>query len=101
MLLEDVKILARLEAYSLARSDADLSPGTRIASDTCLAGLDGKNAKATQFDAFAFDETLFHRLEDGVDRGFRLGSNESSAFDDTLNEILLDQVLPHFLKRER
>jgi dCTP deaminase len=93
-LIEDLEVFARFEADGLSGGDADFRAGARVASDACLPGLDGEDAEATEFDTVSFDEALLHGFEDGVDGGFCLGADQSCSFDDSLNEILFDQVGP-------
>ncbi len=90
-LVEEVKFFAGLEANRLAGSDADLGAGPGIAADAGLAGLDGEDAESPKFNAFAGDKGLLHALEDGIDGRLCLGPRESGTFNDSLNEILLDQ----------
>ena len=78
-LLEQVKLLAWLEAHGLSGSDGDLSPGARIAADSGLAGLDGEDAKASEFDAVATAQGLLHRFKNGVHGGFCLGPWKAGA----------------------
>jgi hypothetical protein len=89
--VEGLEVLAGFEADGFAGGDADLGAGSGIAADAGLAGLDGEDAKAAEFDAIAFDEALLHGVEDRVDGGFRFAANQTGAFNDSLNEILLDQ----------
>jgi hypothetical protein len=89
-----VKVFARLEAYSLAGRDADLGASSRVAADAGFARLDGKDAEASQLDAFAGDQGLLHASKDGVDRTLRLRSGKSGTLDDPLDKVLFDQIGP-------
>ena len=90
-LIEEMELLTRLEANSLAGSDADLGASPRIAADAGLAWLDGEDAKAAKLDPVARDEGLLHGFEDGINSGLRFGSGKTGPLDDSLDEILLDQ----------
>jgi hypothetical protein len=90
-LVEGLEVFAGFEADGFTGSDADLGTGAGIAADAGFAGLDGEDAEAAELDAVAFNEALLHGVEDGVDGGFRLGANETGAFYDSLDKILLDQ----------
>ncbi len=89
-LVDDVELLAGLEADGFAGCDGDFGAGAWIAAYAGLAGLYGKDAETAEFDAVAFDEALLHGFEDGVDCSFCFGPDQPGTFDDTLNEILLD-----------
>jgi hypothetical protein len=86
-----VQLFARFEADCLSGGDSDLRAGAGIASYAGLAGFDSKDAKAAQFNAIAFSEGFFHGLEDGIDSSFRLDAGKPGAFDNSLDEVLLDQ----------
>lgn len=85
-----MKFFAGFEADRFARSDADLGSRSRVAADTGLAGLHGKDAKASEFDSLAGYEGPFHALEDRVDGQLGLGSRQTGTLYDPLNEVLLD-----------
>ena len=89
-----VQFFSGLEAYGLAWCDADLGSGARVASDAGLAGLDGEDAEATQLDAVARNQRLFHAAEDGIDRALRLRSGKSGSLDDPLDQVLFNQLRP-------
>jgi hypothetical protein len=97
-LVEDVEVLAGLEADGFAWGDRDFGTGAGVAADAGFTGLDGEDAEATEFDAVALYEGLLHGLEDGIDGGFSLGADESGALDDALDEILFDQVRTSFAR---
>jgi hypothetical protein len=101
-LVQQVKLLAWLEADGFAGGDADLGAGSGITADTGLPGLDGEDAKAAKFDPVAGHQGLLHALEDGIDGSFGLGPGKPGPFDDALDEILLDQErVPFSLWRRR
>ena len=87
-----MQLFAGLEADSLSGRDGDLGSGTGIASDAGLAWLYGEDAESAQLNAVALAKRLFHGLEDGIDGGFRLDAGKPGSFDNSLDEILLDQV---------
>jgi len=89
-LIEEMELLTRLEANSLAGSDADLSSGARIAADAGLTGLDGEDAKTAQLNAVAAAESRLHGVENHVDCRFCLGAGQTRTLDYSLNQILLD-----------
>ena len=86
-----MQLFAGLEADCLPRGNGDLCAGSWIAAYTGLAGLNGEDAKAAQLNAVALAERFFHGLEDGIDGGFRLDAGKPGAFDNSLDEVLLDQ----------
>ena len=56
-----------------------------------LRGLNCKDAKAAKFNAVAFAKGGLHGFEDGVHGRLRFCARETGAFDDSLDEVLLDQ----------
>ncbi len=56
VLREQMQLFSGLKTDCLTWCDGDLGSGARIASDAGFAGLDGEDAKATEFDAVAGDE---------------------------------------------
>ena len=88
-----MEFFAWLEADGLAGNDGDFGAGAGVAADAGLAGLDGEDAEAAEFDAVASDHALLHAVEDGVDGGFGLGARETSAFDDSEDEILFNHAI--------
>ena len=90
-----MKFLAWLEAYGFAWGNGDFSAGPGIAADACFAGLDGKDAKSTEFDAVACDQSLLHAVEDGVHRRLCLRSRQTGALNNPLYKILLNHLGRH------
>jgi hypothetical protein len=86
-----VQLFAWLEANGLSGRDSYFSAGAWITSYAGFTGLDSKNAKASQLNAIAFAERLFHGLEDGINGSFCLDAGKPGAFNNSLDEILLDQ----------
>ena len=86
-----MEILAGLEANGFAGRNGDLCAGARVAPDAGFPGLDGEDAESAQFNAIAFNQALFHGVEDGIDGGFGFDSYQPGALNDALNEILFDQ----------
>jgi len=70
--IQQVKFLAWLEANSLARSDIDFGPGSRVAANARLARADIEYSKAAQLNPVARSERLFKAFKDCVDSRFRL-----------------------------
>jgi hypothetical protein len=87
-----MQFFAGLEADSFAWSNGDLGPCAGIAADACLAWFDSEDTKAAQFDAITGDQSLLHALEDGVYRGFCLGSRQTGALNNPLYKILLNHL---------
>jgi hypothetical protein len=79
VLAERLEILARLETDGLAGRNGDLGAGARISSDAGFPGLDGEDAKASEFDTVATAQGLLHRFKDGVHGGFCLGPWKAGA----------------------
>jgi hypothetical protein len=90
-LVDEVEIFSGLEANGLSGGDADLGASARIAAHAGLSGFDGEDAEAAQLDTVALGQSPLHGFEDGVNGGLGLDPGKSGAFDDTLNEILLNQ----------
>ena len=89
-----MELFSGLEADGFAGGDGDFGAGAGVASDSGLAGFDGEDAEAAEFDAVAFGEGLLHGFEDGVDGRLGLGADEAGAIDHSLNEVLFDQRMP-------
>ena len=87
-----MKFLAWLEANGLAGSDRDLGAGARISPNPGLSRLDRKDTEAAELDAVSFDERPFHAFEDGVDSRFGLGTWQSGAFNNPLDQVLLNHL---------
>ena len=90
--VDEMKFLARLEAYGFAWGNGHFSAGPRVAADASLAWLDGEDAKSTELNAIASDECLLHAFEDGVHGGFRLCPWQTSALNNPLYKILLNHL---------
>jgi hypothetical protein len=88
-----VEFFAWFEADCLARRDADLGAGARIAADAGFAGPDAEDAKAAQFDSVTGGESLFQPLEDGIHGGFGLGPGQARSLNHVMDNILLDHRL--------
>jgi len=87
-----VEFLAWLEADGFARGDGDFRAGAGVAADSGFAGLDGEDAKATEFNAVSANEALLHAVEDGVDSGFGFDSRQAGSLNNPLNQVLLNHV---------
>ncbi len=86
-----MQVLAGLEANGLAGGNGDFSASAGVATNTGLARLNCKDAKAAKFNAVAFAKGGLHGFEDGVHGRLRFCARETGAFDDSLDEVLLDQ----------
>jgi hypothetical protein len=86
-----MEIFAGLEANGLAGRDADFGTCAGVATDTGLSWFNGEDAEASQLDSVALGKSALHGLKDGIDGRLGFDAREPGAFDDTLNEILLDQ----------
>src|SRR6266446_7758862 len=82
-----VQFLSRLEANCLASGDRNLLASTRIASDTALARLYDKDAKASQFDAFTAGQRFLHRMKERVYGLFRLQFRDAGFVGKTIDDI--------------
>ena len=89
-----MKFFAGLETYSFAWSNDDFRTCSGVTADAGFARFDGEDAEAAQLDTVASDEGLLHALEDGVHRGFCLGSWQSGALNNPLYKILLNHLGP-------
>ncbi len=90
-LVDDLEVLAGLEADRPAGGNAHLGSCAWIAAHAGLPGFYGEDTEAAQFDTVALGQSPLHGLEYGVNRGLCLDSGKSGTFDDTLNKILLNQ----------
>jgi hypothetical protein len=70
--IQQVKLLAWLEAYSLAGSDGDLGSGPWITADPRLARAHIEDPKTTKLNPVAGRQGFLQTLEDRVNGGFRL-----------------------------
>jgi hypothetical protein len=92
MLVKQMEFFAWLEADCLAGGNCNFGAGSGIAADAGLAWLNGKDTKATEFNAVPRNKGLFHALEDGINCRFRFRPREAGAFDHSLYKILLDHL---------
>lgn len=88
---QGVQLFARLEADSLAGSDADLSTSAWIAADAGFARTDAEDAEAAELNAIARGESSLQTFEYGIHGGLRLGSRQARSLDHVMDNILLDQ----------
>lgn len=89
--IQGVQFLAGFKTDGFTGSDADFSPGSRVAPDAGLAGPDAEDAEAAQLDPVASGESVFEPLEHCIHRCLRLGSRQACPLDDVMDNILLDQ----------
>src|SRR5262245_46789778 len=88
--LQRLQIFAGLETYCLARRNVDLGASSRVSTDTGLARFDREYSEASQLNAIVSLQSVFHTVEDGIDRLFRLGLADSRALDDLIHKIQFD-----------
>jgi hypothetical protein len=69
--IQQVKLLARLEANSLAWSDGDFRTGPRVAANPGLAGADIEYPKASQLNPVARSKRFLQAFKDRIDSRFR------------------------------
>jgi hypothetical protein len=89
--VQRVQLFARLEADSLAGSDAYFSAGAGIAADAGFAGADAENAKSAQFDALTGGKGLLQAFENRIHRRFCLAAWQAGALDYMMDDVLLNQ----------
>lgn len=89
---EQMKFLAGLEANGLSWGDGHFGAGAGIAADTCFSWLDREDAEAAEFNTVALDEGSLHAVKDGIHGGFSLGPWQSGAFDNPLDQVLLNHL---------
>src|SRR5690349_15118232 len=77
LLVDRLQLLARFEAYGLARRNADLSAGARVAPDARLPRPHVEYAEAAQFNALALGQRLLHALKHRLHGRFRLGLGDA------------------------
>ena len=87
-----MEFLAGLEADGLSGSDGDFSAGAGVSPDAGLAWLDSEDAEAAKLDAVALDEGSFHAFEDGIHGRFSFRTWQSGAFDNPLDQVLLNHL---------
>jgi hypothetical protein len=89
-----MELFAGLEANRFSGGDGDFSACSRVAADAGFAWFDGEDAEATQFNAVAGNQVLFHAIEDGVDGSLCFGPREAGTFNNPLYKILLNHLGP-------
>src|ERR1700728_2671151 len=92
--VKKMKLFARLEANRLARGNADLGAGTRVASDAGLARTNVEDAKTTQLDPLTLSERALQRLKDGIHSCLRFVALQASALNHLVNDVLFYQDVP-------
>jgi len=90
LVLKRLQVFPWLETYGLSWRDIHFRSGTRVSADTRLPWLYGEDAKATQFNPIVSLESIFHTVEDGVDRLFRLCLADSRPLDDLIDKVEFD-----------
>jgi hypothetical protein len=89
-LLQRLQILARFETHGFSRRDVHFRTGPRISADARLARLDGKYAKASQFNPIVGLKRIFHLIEDCIDSLLRLRLAHSRPLYDLVHKIEFD-----------
>jgi hypothetical protein len=92
VLVKEMKLFAWLEADCFAGGNGDFGAGPGIATDTGLAWLNGKDTKATEFNAVARNKGLFHAFEDGINSGLRFCPRKAGSLYHPLYKILLNHL---------
>ena len=90
LLLKRLQVFAWLEPHGLSWRDIHFRAGTRVSADACLPRLYGEDAKATQFNPIVSLESVFHTIEDGIDRLLCLGLADSCPLYDLIDKIEFD-----------
>src|SRR5579859_237563 len=101
LLVDRLQLLAGFEAYGLARRNADLSAGARVASDARLPRPDVEHAKAAQFNALTLRQRLLHALKHRFHGRFGFGLGDAGLVDHFVNDIELNHgsALLKFLRK--
>ncbi len=92
VLVEQVELFAWLEADSFAGGNGDFGAGPGIAADSGFARFDSEDAKATEFNAIARDESRLHAFKDGIYSRLCFGSRKACSLYYPLYKILLDHL---------
>jgi hypothetical protein len=87
-----MQFFAGLEADRFAWSNCDFCAGSWIAANAGFPRFDGEDAKATEFNAIASDESLFHAIEDSVNGGLRFRPWQACSLNHPLYQILLNHL---------
>ena len=89
-LFDGLQLFAGFEADSLAGRNAHFRAGTGVAPDSGLAGSYVENAKATQFDAVALRQSLFHTFKDSFNCHFGFGLSDTGLVHDFVDDVEFD-----------
>ena len=92
-LVERVQVFTGFESYGPAGCNADLGPGSRIASDSSLAGPHVEYAEATQLDAVPICQRALETLEYGFDSSLGFYAGQSGTLNYLMYDVLLNQWL--------
>src|SRR3954449_3344539 len=92
MLVMALKFLSGLETNRLTGWNCYLFAGSRITTDAPLAGLDHKNAKASELDTLAARQGLFHRMKKSINSLLGLHFGNARAVSHTVNDIEFDHA---------
>ena len=93
-LVEEVEVLAGLEAYGFAGDDADFGAGAGVAADAGFSRPYVEDSETAQLDALAVRQGALHAFEDGFDSHFGLGFSDSCFVYDFVDDVELDQGRP-------
>jgi hypothetical protein len=94
-----MEFFAGFEADGLAGGDGHFSTGTRVTAYPGFTRADIEHAKASQFNAVAFRESLFQAFKDGIYGSFCLVTGQTRSLDDVVDNILFYQrVHPRFAR---
>jgi hypothetical protein len=94
LVIEQVKLFARLKAHRFAGCDTNFSAGAGVAPNAGLARADIKDSESAQFDALTFGESALQSLEHGVDSSLGLIPLQAGALNHLVNDVLFYQGFP-------
>jgi hypothetical protein len=95
VLVEEMELFAWLEANCFAGGNGDFGAGPGIATDAGFARFDSEDAKATEFNAIARDESRLHAFKYGIDSRLCFGPRKACSLYYPLYKILLDHLGRH------
>jgi hypothetical protein len=87
-----LEFFAGLETDSFAGRNVDFFAGARVAADSSLAGLDAKDAEASELDALSTAESLLEGFEDRFDGLLGFGAADESLGHNRIDDVQLDHT---------
>src|SRR4051794_16025789 len=91
-LLQCLEFLAGFETNGFAGGNRYFRAGAGVAANAGLAGFDGENAEAAEFDAITMFEGALHLLEYSFDGHFSLGFGDARLVNDFVDDVELNQI---------